>query len=57
MGWFIIMLKSNNRVKAITVSKIVFQSFITTVPKHIGNELTNIQNTFLMEKLYAWAKT
>ena len=57
MGWFIIMLKSNNRVQAITVSKIVFQSFITTVPKHIGNELTNIQNTFLMEKLYSWAKT
>ena len=57
MGWFIIMLKSNNRVKAITVSKIVFQSFKTTVPKHIGNELTNIQNTFLMEKLYSWAKT
>ena len=29
--------------KAITISKIVFQAFITTVPKHIANELTKIQ--------------
>ena len=31
--------------KTIAISKIVFQSFIATVPKHIINELEKIQNT------------
>ena len=30
--------------KTIAISKIVFQAFITTVPKHIFNELKKIQN-------------
>ena len=29
------------------LSKIVFQSLITTVPRHIVNELKNIQKAFL----------
>ena len=33
--------------KTIATSKIVFQSFITTVPKHIINELGKIQKAFL----------
>ena len=33
--------------KTIVILKIVFQSFITTVPKHVVNELEKIQNTFL----------
>ena len=33
--------------KTIVILKIVFQSFITTVPKHVVNELKKIQNTFL----------
>ena len=33
--------------KTIAISKIVFQAFITTVPKHILNELKKIQNAFL----------
>ena len=33
--------------KTIAISKIVFQSFITTVPKHIINELKKIQKAFL----------
>ena len=33
--------------KTIAISKIVFQSFITTVPKHIINELEKIQKAFL----------
>ena len=32
--------------KTIAISKIVFQSFITTVPKHIVNKLEKIQKTF-----------
>ena len=32
--------------KTTAISKIVFQSFITTVPKHIVNELENIQKPF-----------
>ena len=32
--------------KTITISKIVFQSSITTVPKHILNELKKIQKDF-----------
>ena len=30
--------------KTIAISKIVFQAFIATVPKHIANELKKIQN-------------
>ena len=33
--------------KTIAISKIVFQSFISTVPKHIINELEKIQKAFL----------
>ena len=33
--------------KTIAISKTVFQSFITTVPKHIKNELEKIQKFFL----------
>ena len=42
-------LKSEGKVlfKTIEISKIVFQSFITTVPKHIINELEKIQKAFL----------
>ena len=29
------------------ISRIIFQSFITTVPKHIINELEKIQKAFL----------
>ena len=32
--------------KTIAISKIVFQAFITTVPKYIVNELKKIQNAF-----------
>ena len=32
--------------KTIAISKIVFQTFITTVPKHNFNELKKIQNAF-----------
>ena len=31
--------------KTIAISKIVFQAFITTVPKHIVNEPKKIQKT------------
>ena len=34
-------------IKTIAISKIVFQALITTVPKHILNELKKIQNAFL----------
>ena len=34
--------------KTIVISKIVFQAFITTVPKHIVNELKKIQKTFFL---------
>ena len=33
--------------ETIAISKIVFQAFITIVPKHILNELKKIQNAFL----------
>ena len=33
--------------KTIAISKVVFQSFIATVPKHIINELEKIQKAFL----------
>ena len=33
--------------KTIAISKIVFQAIITTVPKHIVNELKKIQDFFL----------
>ena len=33
--------------KTIAISKIAFQSFIATVPKHIINELEEIQKAFL----------
>ena len=33
--------------KTTAISKIVFQSFITTVPKHTVNELKKIQKAFL----------
>ena len=33
--------------KTIAISKIVFRAFITTVPKHIVNELKKIQKAFL----------
>ena len=33
--------------KTIAISKIVFQAFITTVPKHIVNERKKIQKAFL----------
>ena len=34
-------------VKTIKISKIIFQSFITTVPKYVVNKLEKIQKTFL----------
>ena len=33
--------------KTKAISKIVFQSFITTVPKYVVNELEKIQKAFL----------
>ena len=36
-------------INNIAISKIVFQSFITTVPKYVVNELEKIQKTFFME--------
>ena len=39
-------------LKNIAISKIVFQSSITTVPKHIVNELEKIQD-FILGKLYS----
>ena len=35
--------------KTIVISKIVFQSFITTVPKHIVNELKKNTKGFFLE--------
>ena len=34
--------------KTITISKIVFQAFITTVPKHIVKELKKIRTAFFL---------
>ena len=33
-------------IKTIAISKIVFQSFITTAPKHIVNELKKYERLF-----------
>ena len=33
--------------KTLAISKIVFQSLITSVPRHIVNELENLQKAFL----------
>ena len=35
--------------KTIAISKIVFQAFITTVPKHIVNELKKNTKSFFLE--------
>ena len=35
--------------KTIAISKIVFQAFMTIVPKHIINELKKIQKAFFLE--------
>ena len=35
--------------KTIVISKIVFQAFITTVPKHIVNELKKNTKSFFLE--------
>ena len=35
--------------KTIAISKVVFQAFVTPVPKHIVNELKKIQKTFFLE--------
>ena len=42
--------RENYYFEAIAISKIVFQSFITTVPKHI-NDFEKIQEGFTLEKL------
>ena len=38
--------RKSSYFNTIAISKILFQSFITTLPKHIVNELEKIQNTF-----------
>ena len=38
--------------KTIAISKIVFQALITTAPKHIANELKEIQKTFFWNNSY-----
>ena len=43
--------RENYYFEAIAILKIVFQSFITTVPKHIINDLEKIQEGFTLEKL------
>ena len=43
--------RENYYFEAIAISKIVFQSFITTVPKHIINDFEKIQEGFTLEKL------
>ena len=42
--------------KKTRISKIVFQSFITTVPKHIINELKKMQKAFLWKNSTAKIK-
>ena len=47
--WKMRRLKLEGKIvifKTIAISKIVFQAFITTVPKHIVNELKKIQKAF-----------
>ena len=47
--WKILRLEGKIVIfKTIAISKIVFQAFITTVPKHIFNELKKIQNAFFL---------
>ena len=43
--------RENYYFEAIAISKSVFQSFITTVPKHIINDFEKIQEGFTVEKL------
>ena len=48
--WKMINLTLEGKIaifKTIAISKIAFQSFIATVPKHIINELEEIQKAFL----------
>ena len=48
--WKIRNLKLEEKIvifKTIAISKIVFKSFITTVPKYVVNEFEKIQNAFL----------
>ena len=35
--------------KIIEISKIIFQAFVTTVPKHIANELKKLLKAFFLE--------
>ena len=48
--------RENFIFKTIAISKIVFKSFITTVPKHIINELEKIQKAFLWKNSTAQIK-
>ena len=48
--------RENYYFEAIAILKIVFQSFITTVPKHIINDLEKIQEGFTLEKLFSLNK-
>ena len=41
--------KKNVIFKTMTISKIVFQAFITTAPKHIVNELKKMQKAFFFD--------
>ena len=41
--------KMRKLTKTIAISKIVFQAFITTGPKHIVSELKKIQKVFFLE--------
>ena len=43
--------RENCYFKIIAISKIVFQSFIATVPKYIINELEKMQKAFLWKTL------
>ena len=43
--------RENYYFEAIAISKSVFQSFITTVPKHIINDFEKIQEGFTVEKI------
>ena len=40
-------------LKAIAISKIIFQSFIISVPKDIVNELELIHKVFFLEKCFS----
>ena len=40
-------------LKAIAISKIIFQSFIISVPKDIVNELELIHKVFFLEKRFS----